>query len=262
VDGVCCESACDGICVSCNQAGQAGKCSAYTAGSDPQKECGLGSGVCRSTCNGAGACDYPQYGTPCGTCKECDGTGACTVDVDPVACAGGGTGGAGVFGGGTGGTGGAGGTAAGGANGGSGANGGASSAGGSGAGGATGGGGAVAVGGAISGGAGGSGGSPSGGADGGSGTGGASGRTDGGRDSISPDTGNSDSRTDLLLPDAASIESWPDASPPDAGGRLRLVRGGCACSLGHAATAARPVPAFALLSAAFLLQRLRRKRGG
>ena len=258
VDGVCCESACDGICVSCDQAGQAGKCSAYTAGSDPQKECGLGSGVCRSTCNGAGACDYPQYGTPCGTCKECDGTGACTVDVDPVACASDGTGGAGGFGGGTGG---AVGTAAGGASGGGGANGGASVGGGGGAGSASSSGGAVAVGGAASGGAGGSGGSLSGGADGGSGTGGSAGRADGGRDSISPDMGKSDSRTDLLLPDDASVEGQRDASPPDASGRMRLVRGGCACSLGHDATAARPVPAFALLSAAFLLQRLRRKRG-
>ncbi|MGB8295883.1 MAG: kelch repeat-containing protein [Polyangia bacterium] len=267
VDGVCCDSACDGICVSCNQAGQAGKCSAYAAGSDPQKECGLGSGACRSTCNGAGACDYPQYGTPCGTCITCDGAGACTVGVDPLDCSSGGTGGAGGFGGGTGGFGG---TVASGASGGGGASGfggmitgggggrgGASASGGSGAGGATGG--AVVAGGASSGGASGSGGSLSGGADGGSGTGDSGGSTDGGRDSISPDTGNFDGRTDLLLPDAASVDGRRNASPPDAGGRLRLVQGGCDCSLGHAA--ASPAPPFALLSAALLLRRLRRKSG-
>jgi len=31
VDGVCCESKCDGTCVSCNQTGRPGKCSAYAA---------------------------------------------------------------------------------------------------------------------------------------------------------------------------------------------------------------------------------------
>jgi len=81
VDGVCCDSACDGTCVSCSQANRAGKCSPHTAGSDPQNQCGLGSGTCRSTCNGAGACDYPKYGTPCGTCLMCDGTGLCQQDT-------------------------------------------------------------------------------------------------------------------------------------------------------------------------------------
>jgi MYXO-CTERM domain-containing protein len=103
VDGVCCDGPCDGTCVSCNQASRAGKCSPNAAGSDPQNECGLGSGVCRSTCNGAGACDYPQNGTLCGPCQTCDGEGACQ---DPYTdnCSTGGTGG----GGGGGGTGGAG----------------------------------------------------------------------------------------------------------------------------------------------------------
>jgi MYXO-CTERM domain-containing protein len=71
--------------------------------------------------------------------------------------------------------------------------------------------------------------------------------------------GNSDSRTDFLHPDAASVDDRRDASP-DAGSRLRLVNGGCDCSLGRVA-AARPAPPFALLSAALLLRRLRRKRG-
>jgi hypothetical protein len=286
VDGVCCESACDARCVSCNQASLAGKCSGYAAASDPENECGRGHPGCQSTCNGAGDCDYPQWGTPCGDCLVCNGSGSCNEPADlscvtPIFGAGGasGSGGTGGFGAGgasgSGGVGGFGGTAAGGASGrggasgfggaasgGAGGHGGASAGGGSGAGGVTSGGGAVAGGGAIFGGVGGSGGSLSGGADGGIGTGGSGGRADGGRDSISPDTGNSDSRTDLLLPDVASVDGRRDASPADAGGRLRLVRGGCDCSLGYAATAARPVPAFALLSAAFLLRQLRRKRGG
>jgi len=287
-DGVCCDSACDGKCVSCNQAARAGKCSGYAPGSDPENECGRGQLQCRSICNGAGACDYPQMGTPCGSAEMCDGTGLCFDPNAPddtggtggndgtggaagfggtAAGGAGGRGGAGGFGGMlTGGTGGFGGVSASGfggaASGGAGGHGGASAGGGSGAGGVTSGGGAVAGGGAIFGGVGGSGGSLSGGADGGIGTGGSGGRADGGRDSISPDTGNSDSRTDLLLPDVASVDGRRDASPADAGDRLRLGHGGCDCSLGHAATAARPVPAFALLSAALLLRRLRKKRGG
>jgi hypothetical protein len=109
VDGVCCESACDGTCVSCNQVNHAGKCLPYAAGSDPQNECGLGGGACRSTCNGAGACDYPQAGASCGPCQTCDGNGVCQ-NPDPYNYCG--TGGSGGFGGrgGTGGVGGRGGT--------------------------------------------------------------------------------------------------------------------------------------------------------
>jgi hypothetical protein len=115
-DGVCCDGACDGTCVSCNQVGRMGKCSPYSAGSDPQNECGLGSDVCRSTCNGAGACDYPQAGTPCGPCQVCDGNGVCWLDSTPYLCNTGGNGGGGA--GGTGGTGATGGSSSGGAAGG------------------------------------------------------------------------------------------------------------------------------------------------
>jgi len=98
-DGVCCDGACEGRCVSCNQANRAGKCSPYAMGIDPQNECGLGGGACRSTCNGAGACDYPQAGSPCGLCQVCDGNGMCQYP-DPYNCSTGGTGGTGGFGGG------------------------------------------------------------------------------------------------------------------------------------------------------------------
>ncbi len=110
VDGVCCENKCDGICVSCNQAGLAGKCSAYAAGSDPESECGTGSDPCRLTCNGAGTCDAPPVGTSCGFCATCDGTGKC-VTPNPSPCGAGGAGGSGSTGaGGAGGSGGSGGT--------------------------------------------------------------------------------------------------------------------------------------------------------
>jgi hypothetical protein len=109
VDGVCCESACTGRCLSCNQPNRAGKCSPYALGSDPEKECGLGSSLCRSTCNGAGACDHSQYGSICGSCQICDGAGLC-FDADPSECgtgSGGGAGAGGTLFGGVGGGGGA-----------------------------------------------------------------------------------------------------------------------------------------------------------
>jgi MYXO-CTERM domain-containing protein len=77
-DGVCCDSACAGTCASCNQAGRAGKCSPYPAGTDPQSECGGGSGVCKSTCDGTGTCAYPGGTVSCGTCYSCDGMGTCS----------------------------------------------------------------------------------------------------------------------------------------------------------------------------------------
>jgi hypothetical protein len=170
-DGVCCESACNGTCLSCNQANRAGKCSPYPTGIDPQNECGLGSGACRSTCNGAGACDYPQSGSPCGPCQTCDGNGMCQ-DPDPYYCGTGGFGGGGAGGGGGtggGGAGGSGGVISGGVGGHAGAGG--SSIGGNIIGGA---GGLAGAGGSIIGGAGGAGGLVSGGAGGLAGAGGGS----------------------------------------------------------------------------------------
>ena len=82
VDGVCCNSACNGTCVSCNQAGLAGKCSPYPFGNDPEKECSKGSGTCKSACDGVGSCVYPAYGSTCGNCMLCDGGGNCSMS-DP-----------------------------------------------------------------------------------------------------------------------------------------------------------------------------------
>jgi hypothetical protein len=78
-DGVCCDGTCTGQCKSCNQAGHAGSCTPYAAGSDPEKECGYGSGACATTCDGVSSCAYPAYGSSCGGCSICDGMGTCFV---------------------------------------------------------------------------------------------------------------------------------------------------------------------------------------
>lgn len=78
-DGFCCESACTGTCLSCALSGREGKCSPYTAGSDPQSECGKGTGVCKSTCDGVGSCAFPQSTVSCGSCLTCDGFGTCSM---------------------------------------------------------------------------------------------------------------------------------------------------------------------------------------
>ena len=66
-DGVCCDSACTGTCSSCNLPGLAGKCSPYPAGTDPESECGQGTGVCKSTCDGVGSCAFPSENVICGS---------------------------------------------------------------------------------------------------------------------------------------------------------------------------------------------------
>jgi len=76
-DGVCCDSACTGHCVSCAQAGQVGACRPFAAGTDPEKECGVGTGACKSTCDGVGACVFPIKYMVCGDCTTCDGNGEC-----------------------------------------------------------------------------------------------------------------------------------------------------------------------------------------
>ena len=266
VDGVCCESVCDGTCVSCNQAGRAGKCSAYVAGSDPENECTFGLGACRATCNGAGACDYPRAGTPCGnSCQACDGNGMC---VNDPSCAPSGTGGRS-------GTGGSGGTGAGGASG----RGGASGVGGTAAGGATGFGGAMTggVGGTVSGGAGGRGGASGVGGSAGGGTtsvggaggivaGGAGGTSDspssgaGGAGGTGGASGSPDGGGGFLPSDAGRVDGGQDSRPLDSGSTMGLGHKGCNCDLGQTASGEPGLP-FALLGAAFLWRRLRRRRG-
>jgi MYXO-CTERM domain-containing protein len=86
VDGVCCNSDCKGTCLSCNQTGRAGLCSPYVAGADPEGECTKGGGPCGSSCNGAGACAFPSFGSTCGDCMICDGNGTCMTSYYDPSC--------------------------------------------------------------------------------------------------------------------------------------------------------------------------------
>jgi MYXO-CTERM domain-containing protein len=84
---------CGGACVSCNQAGRAGRCTPYAAGADPENEC-PGTDKCKSNCDGVGACAFPQSDVTCRTCYLCDGAGECSIHND-VVCGSGGSSGSG-----------------------------------------------------------------------------------------------------------------------------------------------------------------------
>ncbi len=60
-DGVCCNSACGDVCESCDQPGREGRCTPYTAFTDPELECPIG-----SVCGGGRACTVgmPDAGPP------------------------------------------------------------------------------------------------------------------------------------------------------------------------------------------------------
>ncbi len=64
VDGVCCDSACEGRCQSCAVAGREGTCSPQPAGYDLRDEC-ASEGTCVSTCDGAGQCGPSFAGARC-----------------------------------------------------------------------------------------------------------------------------------------------------------------------------------------------------
>ena len=86
VDGVCCETACDGTCEACNAdltGGEDGLCAPITAGTDPDDECAEGVGAdaacAPGTCNGAGSCTVNQ-GVTCQAASCAD-----PVTVQPAA---------------------------------------------------------------------------------------------------------------------------------------------------------------------------------
>jgi choice-of-anchor A domain-containing protein len=108
VDGVCCDTACEGECDACNLPGSLGTCSPapstvqcrasegecdvaeYCTGTgascpgngsqDSGVECTRDSNACTSdVCDGSGSCHHPLLpaGTPCGSGQVCDATGEC-----------------------------------------------------------------------------------------------------------------------------------------------------------------------------------------
>src|SRR6478752_6482220 len=95
VDGVCCESACDGLCAACSKAktGQdSGRCVGVSANQDPDNECAIDSAnACGrdGTCSGGGACRVQSLGSACGTATcsgstltpagSCDGASSCSA---------------------------------------------------------------------------------------------------------------------------------------------------------------------------------------
>ncbi len=90
VDGVCCDSSCDGLCRACvsKLTGAAdGKCANVTQGLDPHDQCpDDGACTCQrdGVCDGAGACELYSPKQDCSKCGDqteadfrCDGLGAC-----------------------------------------------------------------------------------------------------------------------------------------------------------------------------------------
>ncbi|TKC97043.1 hypothetical protein E8A74_44885 [Polyangium fumosum] len=63
-DGVCCNTACNGLCLACDGAGTAGTCTPVAAGT-PDPACGAG-----EACSDATTC-LKIAGTPCGLPDEC-----------------------------------------------------------------------------------------------------------------------------------------------------------------------------------------------
>jgi hypothetical protein len=102
VDGVCCESLCNGTCEACDRADRRGACGPISGPPRPGREACLGTGACAGTCDGTdGArCRYPGDDVECApaTCsagvamtrRVCSGAGVCLpaagVSCAPYAC--------------------------------------------------------------------------------------------------------------------------------------------------------------------------------
>jgi len=97
VQGMCCDTPCDGTCVSCRASEKAsgadGSCGPVKSGIDPKSTCGL----CQA-CSGSGSCSPVPAGSDpkeqcldsgspeCGTDGECDGAGACRKYATSSGC--------------------------------------------------------------------------------------------------------------------------------------------------------------------------------
>ena len=77
VEGLCCDTLCDGLCAACDLPGTAGTCSFVPSGQDPDGECAGG----KPNCSGMGTCGLPS-GAVCGSNTVC-ASGFC---VDGVCC--------------------------------------------------------------------------------------------------------------------------------------------------------------------------------
>jgi hypothetical protein len=105
VDGFCCQSACAGPCVSCDQPGAEGRCQPTADGEDPTADCQEDPpATCNldGACDGRGACRRWRAGTICapGGCRDatekaantCDGAGHCLTggsrSCAPAVCVG------------------------------------------------------------------------------------------------------------------------------------------------------------------------------
>jgi hypothetical protein len=68
VDGVCCDSACDGQCEACNESGHSGECIPTNGAPKGGRAPCQGVGQCAGTCDGAyrPACVFPSHETVCG----------------------------------------------------------------------------------------------------------------------------------------------------------------------------------------------------
>jgi hypothetical protein len=76
-DGVCCDTACTGLCVSCALPGRVGACSPVPVGEDPRGVCvdeGAPSCGHDGTCDGQGACAFYPAGVTCAATPSCSGT--------------------------------------------------------------------------------------------------------------------------------------------------------------------------------------------
>ncbi|HEY0712596.1 MAG TPA: hypothetical protein VGF45_07975 [Polyangia bacterium] len=105
VDGVCCETACNGPCQSCVLSEDLGRCKPSPAEQDPENDCETSPlATCGhdGVCDGMGACRFHPTGTVCGMPKcegateyaanLCDGKGTClpaaTKSCAPAVCLG------------------------------------------------------------------------------------------------------------------------------------------------------------------------------
>jgi hypothetical protein len=91
-DGVCCDTACTGVCGACNLPGKAGQCSPVAGAPAPGHGACPGSPPCGSTCDGTtvASCTFAGTSTACGTATcnvanefqprgSCNGSGSCIL---------------------------------------------------------------------------------------------------------------------------------------------------------------------------------------